>query len=275
MVPNKKRRTAVVTGAGRGVGRAISIALARAGFDLVLVSQSESLLKETRQRLRQTNCDVESFATDISDADQVVKLGKNVAKRFPSIQLLVNCAFGHIGEDQGKNLLEVSPEELIGFANTSILGTWLITREIAPLLTAGRGRVVFIVADWGLPQHNVFLSTIRDAPTRLGSEAYASAKYAITGFANSIERMLGIPSTGIYPGIIASMKPSESTEERQVYFDIDDDIGTIEAEEAYAGGWAIPLRDVANSVIFAASASCTVKAILLKPSVAAYDGLHV
>jgi NAD(P)-dependent dehydrogenase (short-subunit alcohol dehydrogenase family) len=274
MVP-KKRKTAVVTGAGRGVGRAISIALARVGFDLVLVSKSEALLKETTQRVRQTNCEVESFPTDISDPAQVTKLGKNLAKKFQSIQLLVNCAFGHIGEDQGKNLLEVTSEELIGFANTSIVGTWLITKEVAPLLKKGLGRVVFIIADWGLPQHNVFLSTTGDAPIRLGSEAYASAKHAISGFANSIERMLGIQATGIYPGIIASVKPSESTDQRQMYFDIDEGAEAIEAEEVYGGGWAIPLRDVANSVIFAATTSCTVKAILLKPSVAGYDGLHV
>ncbi len=272
---SKKGKVAVVTGAGRGVGRAISIALARAGYELALVSISESLLKETGKRIAKEKGDASLFATDISDAAQVARFGKKLAQQFQSIDLFVNCAFGHIGEDQGKNLLEVTADELASFANTSIVGTWLVTREVAPLLKAGKGRAVFIVADWGFPQHNVFLSTTSGASTRLGSEAYASAKHAITGFANTLDRTLGIPTTGVYPGIIASVKPSASSEEKQEYFDIDDDLASIEAEEVYSGGWAIPLRDVANSVIFAANSTCTVKAILLKPAVDAYDGLHV
>jgi NAD(P)-dependent dehydrogenase (short-subunit alcohol dehydrogenase family) len=274
MVP-KSQKTAIITGAGRGVGRAIAVALARAGFNLALVSKSEALLKETAQRVGKTNSDVESFPTDISDPAQVAKLARSLSKKFQSFHLLVNCAFGHIGEDQGKNLLEVTADEIVDFANTSIIGTWLITKELAPLLKKSAGRIVFIIADWGLPQHNVFLSTTNDAPTRLGSEVYTSAKHAISGFANSIERMLGISTTGIYPGIIASLKPSKSNEKQQVYFDIDEGTEAIEAEEAYAGGWAIPLRDVADSVLFAANASCTVKAILLKPATPGYDGLHV
>jgi NAD(P)-dependent dehydrogenase (short-subunit alcohol dehydrogenase family) len=257
------------------VGRAISVALARAGFDVVLVSLSEALLKETAKRVKKEGAAVHVFPTDIADPKQIEHLGKAIRETCGEVHLLVNCAFGHIGEDQGKSLLDVEAQDLVAFAQTSIVGTWLVTRELAPLLQASRGRAIFIVADWGFPQHNVFLSTTGDATTRLGSEAYASAKHAITGLASSLERMLGISTTGIYPGIIASMKSSDSADGEPSYFDIDDGIEEIDAEEAYADGWAIPLRDVANSVLFAATTTCTVKAILLKPSTPGYDGLHV
>ena len=268
-------KVAVVTGASYGVGRAIAIGLAREGCDLVLVARSKEQLEETRRRVELAGRRGAVCVTDISAENQVQELAGVVEKEFGRLDILVNAAFGHIGEDEGKSLLDVSFDEKRRFNKVSVDGNEFVTKALAPLLQQSNGRLVFIVADWGWPQHNVFLTTTLSDEVKLGSEVYAAAKYAMTGLVNTIERILGIPTTGIYPGIIASLKPSSLEGTEVQYFDLDDPIETIEAEEDYQGGWAIPLRDVVEAVKFALSTYCVVKAIVLKPPTPEYEGLHI
>jgi NAD(P)-dependent dehydrogenase (short-subunit alcohol dehydrogenase family) len=211
---------------------------------------------------------------DISRYDEIQNLVQTVKREFGKLDILVNCAFGHIGEDTGKSLLEATPDEIIEF-NGIITGIQLLTRELAPLLQASNGRAVYIVADWGRPQHNVFTGTPPSATVRLGSSVFSSGKWAVEGFAGSLERELGIPTTAINPGIIASIKPSTLDQEEPKYFDIDDPVEAIEDEEAYSGGWGIPLIDVVASTILALRLHSVVKATDLKPFTPDYDGLHV
>lgn len=268
-------KVSLITGAGYGVGRAIALGLARAGSDLILAGRSTDQLVETSKRIQSLGKKAFVSTTDIGQFDQVESMAKLVREKYGRLDVLVNNAFGHIGEDKGKSLRDVLPQELADFAQSSIVGTWFVVRELAPLLRLHNGRAVFVVADWGIPQHNVFLATPPGAKTRLGSEAFASAKHAISGFVNALERMIGVPASAIYPGIIASARPSKSTDSETAYFDLDDPIEMIEAEECYVGGWAIPLVDIVESVLFALRTHCSVKGIMLKPATPDYDGLHV
>lgn len=265
----------LVTGASYGVGRAVAIGLARAGADVVLAATSADKLEETRKRVAEEGQRGIVCPTDISDAQAVDALISAIQSKAGKLNGVCACAFGHIGEDEGKSLLDTEPDELASFAQTSIVGNWLLTRATAPMIRSENGRYVFVIADWGFPQHNVFLGTPPSSDTKLGSEAFASAKHAITGLVNTIDRMLGVSATGIYPGIIASLRPSLCTGSEEVYFDIDDPVELIEAEEDYAGGWAIPLADLSSAVLFALTTHCAVKAILMKPPTPEYDGLHV
>ena len=274
-MPHLNGKVALVTGASYGIGRAISIGLAREGADLVLVARSQGKLQETKDRALAEGVKVHVCPTDLRNASSVTGLGQFIQENVPQIDFLVHCAFGHIGEDQGKSILDVTMDELAEFAQTSVVGTWWLTREILPALKRATGHAVFIVADWGFPQHNVLLSTRPDSPVRLGSEVFVSAKYAISGLANSLERMSGVRVSAIYPGIVASLKPSSLEAGQEQYFDIDDDLEAIEAESPYSDGGAIPLIDVVESAIFALTRRCGVRSILLKPRNTNYDGLGV
>ncbi|MEI7849012.1 MAG: SDR family oxidoreductase [Chloroflexota bacterium] len=271
MATSLNGKVAVVTGAGYGLGKAIAIGLAREGCNLVLTARSKVLLDETKSRVQSCGQKAIVIEADISNARDIEKLVAETKTSFGKVDFLINSAFGHIGEDQAKSLLDVTQEELITFGNTSIVGTWCVTQAFAPLLQNNLGKIIFIGADWGYPQHNIMLSSPQAATTRIGSEAFTSAKYAITGFANSIERMLRIQSIGIYPGVIASVRPSSIESGNIQYFDIDDPIEMVDKE--YGVGEAILLNDVVESVIFALRANCTVKALLLKPKKSEYDGL--
>jgi len=273
MAKSPQKRTVLVMGAGYGVGKAIAIHLSRRGYAMLLSSRSVDALQGTKQRITSEGGLAKTFPCDFSKHRQVEKLFQNIKKIDPGTFHLVNCSFGHIGEDQGKSLLDVSYEDLSEFIKNSVLGSWYLLKAATPILRKQKGRAAFIVADWGLPQHNILLSSTAQAKDLVGSEAFVSAKYAVTGLINAAERRLGISTTGIYPGVIASMKPSTADSTAPEYFDVDDPTASIEREAAYKNGSAIPLLDIARSVEFALESQCGVKSIVLKPRNPNYDGI--
>lgn len=270
-----QRKVALITGASHGVGRAISIALARDGYSVALLARSRRELEVTASRIRKEGREAEVYATDISRPADLEHIKEPLVRRFGRLDAMVHCAFGHIGEDDGKSLLHVATSQLEDFGRTSVLGAWYITRLVAPLLRKFGGRAVYVIADWGLPQHNIMLTTGPSSRVRIGSEVFVSAKYAVAGLAVAMERSLAIPTTGIYPGIIASARQSARGQRgKQRYFDLDDPEAAIDAEPAYRHGWAIPLSDVTASVLLALHSKSCVRAISLKPLTPDYEGLH-
>ena len=93
-------KTALITGAGKGLGKAMALALADAGARLALVSRNLKLLSETATAVCKLGAEAGVFQTDVTDEAQVPQLGKAVARRFGRVQILINNA--------GMNLLLAS-----------------------------------------------------------------------------------------------------------------------------------------------------------------------
>jgi 3-oxoacyl-[acyl-carrier protein] reductase len=260
---------AVVIGGAYGVGKAIAIALARNGYSVCVASRSNEALQQAVKALKPINPDACYSHVDVTNFDSVRALQQFAKNNFGNVKLVVSTAFGHIGEDEGKTLEDVSPAELKEFCEIGVLGSWYVLKAFADDLRSSDGRIIYVVADWGYAQHNV-LTGENSANGKLGSEAFVSAKYAVTGLVTSADRMLGVSACGIYPGIIASKKSNSDS-----YYEIDTNAQEIEEDPVYANGWAISLADVASSVVFAASTRCVAKALLLRPRNNLYDGLHL
>src|SRR5882672_10379983 len=86
------RKAALITGASRGLGKAMALALADAGARLALVSRNLDQLNQTAAEVRQLGGEAAVFQADISDEDQVLRLEKNLTKDFGKIQILINNA---------------------------------------------------------------------------------------------------------------------------------------------------------------------------------------
>jgi NAD(P)-dependent dehydrogenase (short-subunit alcohol dehydrogenase family) len=181
-------QNAVVTGAGSGVGRAVAIKLATAGWNVALLGRRASALRETAA--------VDSprmtwFACDVGDPDQVRKAFEAIHQRLDSIDLLVNAA----GTNTPRRSLEVlSVEDYQLLINTNLNGAFYCAQAVLPdMRKRGRGTIVNIVSDAGL------------AANAKAGPAYVASKFGLTGLTQSInleERAHGIRACAISPGDI-------------------------------------------------------------------------
>lgn len=136
-------KVAVVTGASRGLGRAMALALGDAGAKLALSGRNREKLAETQQIAKQKGIESEVFITDVREEEQVAKLEKDVASRFGGAHILVNNA----GTAVRKNLADFSLEEWKLVVGTNLTGAFLVTRAFIPHMKKARwGRIINITS---------------------------------------------------------------------------------------------------------------------------------
>jgi NAD(P)-dependent dehydrogenase (short-subunit alcohol dehydrogenase family) len=115
---NPRGRVALITGASRGLGRAIALALARAGVRLALVGRDRAALDETAAQARHLGTEAELFEVDVRNEDQVRQLATDVITRFGAADILVNNA----GINIRKTALEFTLAEWNSILETNLTG---------------------------------------------------------------------------------------------------------------------------------------------------------
>lgn len=185
-------RTIVVTGAARGVGRAIAEACARHGARLILCDVLAELGERTAREIAATGAAVRFAPVDLADPASITRFATQIAQTEGSIHGLVNNAA--IATKVGGAAFEDIEIDLWDRVMTvNVRGTWLMTRAMSPLFAKeGQGRIVNMASDtalWG--------------PPRL--LAYVSSKGAVISMTRSLARELGprgIGVTALAPGIM-------------------------------------------------------------------------
>lgn len=163
-------KVAVVTGAGRGLGRAMAQALGEAGADVVVASRTatelESFVADAERAGRRTL----AVPTDVTDARAVDNLVERVLETFGHVDVLVNNS----GIIATRPLLDQEPEEWDRVVATNLRGTYLMTRAVGRHLVAqGSGKVINIASNFalmGVAQH----------------AAYSASKAAVIAFTRSM-----------------------------------------------------------------------------------------
>ncbi|MCS7338851.1 MAG: SDR family oxidoreductase [Verrucomicrobiae bacterium] len=180
-------KIALVTGASRGLGKAIATALARAGASLVLTSRNAELLAATAAEIRAFGAEAEPFPADVSDATQVSALEQHVRSQFGKLHILVNNA----GINIRKHLAELTLEDWNKVLATNLTSVFLMCRAFVPLIKGqGYGRIVNVasmLAHVGLP----------------GRTAYSASKSGLLGFTRALALELAheqITVNAICPG---------------------------------------------------------------------------
>jgi len=136
-------RTVVVTGAARGVGRAIAEACGRHGAKLILGDILADEGEKTARELRQAGLDARFARVDLADPQSIESLAKDIAGREGAIHGLVNNAAITNTGGPAFDALEIDAWDRVMQVN--VRGTWLMTRAMAPLLLAGAtGRIVIL-----------------------------------------------------------------------------------------------------------------------------------
>jgi NAD(P)-dependent dehydrogenase (short-subunit alcohol dehydrogenase family) len=140
-------QVAVVTGGGRGLGRAIALRLASAGAAVAVVARSADQIAETVQVIRQSGGRAEAFVADVTDSDAVMAMAQAVQQTLGNVDLLVNNA--GIAGPAGP-FWESDPQAWWRFIEINLLGTLLCSQAVAPRMVARRqGRIVTMVSHAG------------------------------------------------------------------------------------------------------------------------------
>jgi NAD(P)-dependent dehydrogenase (short-subunit alcohol dehydrogenase family) len=163
-------KIALVTGAGTGIGRGVALALAAAGFSVVLAGRRREPLEETASAAAGATTLV--VPTDVSDAVAVGRLFERTRERFGRLDLLFNNA-GIAA--RGVPIDELSVEEWRAVVDVNLTGAFLCTREAVRLMKAQRPQGGRIINNGSISAH---------AP-RPNSAPYTATKHAITGLTKS------------------------------------------------------------------------------------------
>ncbi len=131
-------KSALITGASKGLGKAIALALAKAGARLALASRNLELLNETAAAVRKLGTEAAVFQVDVTDEAQVLRLEKAVAEEFGKVQILINSA----GMNNRKPVTEFTLAEWRQVMDTNLTGVFLICRSFVPQMRGqGYGRI--------------------------------------------------------------------------------------------------------------------------------------
>ena len=184
-------KTAVVTGAGSGVGQAIALALAKQDWKVALVGRREETLRETVQLAGKHSKNCLVSPCDIGDAKAVEQMTKRVLAEFKTVEVVVNAA----GTNAPRRALEVlSLEDYHAMISTNLHGAYYCAQAFLPQMRARKsGTIINIVSDAG-----------KQASPKAGP-AYVMSKFGLAGLTQSInaeERGNGIRACAIFPGDI-------------------------------------------------------------------------
>lgn len=140
-------KTALVTGAGRGLGRASAIALAQEGADLVIMSRSPRELEETAMIIMQAGGTVVIQEGDAANPLDVRRVVETTVATFETVDILMNNA-AVIGPV--RNLHQVEPDAWQYAMNVNLTAPWLFAREVAPhMIRQKRGKIINVTSGLG------------------------------------------------------------------------------------------------------------------------------
>ncbi len=223
-------RVALVTGASRGLGRAIAIRLAGSGHRVVInFARNADAAAEVIAQINESGGKAISIGADVSDGEQVGAMFDQIKEEIGAVAVLVNNA----GITRDNLLLRMSEDEFDDVIATNLRSVYLCTKAaMRPMLRARWGRVISVASVAGLVGNP-------------GQANYAASKAGIVGFSKSVAKEVG--SRGITVNVVApGFIDTDMTD------GIDDDMKEVVVESITLGRFGDP-DDVAGTVGFLAS----------------------
>ena len=184
-------KVAVITGASRGLGRAMALALGESGAKLALVGRDKAKLAETQKLAKEKGAESEIFTADVRDEGQVGKLGRDVIARFGGTHILINNA----GTAVRKNVADFTLDEWKLVLDTNLTGAFLVSRAFIPHMKA---------ANWG---RIINITSIMAHVGSAGRGAYCSSKAGLLCLTKCMALELvndGITVVAVSPGFYAT-----------------------------------------------------------------------
>ena len=225
-----KNKIALITGAGRGIGRAIAIALAKEGAEVVInYNGSEERAKEVKQTIEENGGKASIYKCNVSDFAACEAMIKDIVKEYGHLDILVNNA----GITKDGLLMKMSEEDFDKVLDTNLKGTFhTIRAALRQMIRQRSGRIINMASVVGVSGN-------------AGQANYAASKAGIIGMTKSAARELasrGVTVNAVAPGFIETEMTAVLSEE----------VKKASAAQIPLGHFGRP-EDIAKTVAFLAS----------------------
>jgi len=191
MAQSLKGKIAFITGAGRGIGKAVAIALANEGVNVGLLARTEEALKEVVKEVEALGVKTAYATVDVSSLEEVEQAISTLTNELGKADILINNA----GIGKFESLLEMNPEEWKKIIDVNLMGPYYVTKAVLPqLIEKNGGDIINISSTNGL----------NGAAT---SSAYSASKFGLIGMTESLAqevRRNNIRVTSLTPSTVAT-----------------------------------------------------------------------
>jgi 3-oxoacyl-[acyl-carrier protein] reductase len=186
-----KNKNALITGAGKGIGKAIALALAKEGVNIILVARTQVEIDSVAAKVRSLRVKALAITADVADIKSVNSAVEKALAEFGTIDILINnagiAAFG--------KFLELEPTDWERIIQVNLMGTYYVTRAVLPnMIERQTGDIINISSTAGLSGNAL-------------TSAYSASKFAVLGLTESLMqevRKHNIRVTALTPSTVAT-----------------------------------------------------------------------
>lgn len=186
-----KNKTALVTGAGKGIGKAIALALAKEGVNVILVARTQEEIDSVAAKVRSLRVKALAVTADVADINSVNAAVEKALSEFGAIDILINNA----GIASFGKFLELEPTEWERIIQVNLMGPYYVTRAVVPnMIERQTGDIINISSTAGLAGNAM-------------TSAYSASKFALLGLTDSLMQEMrkhNIRVTALTPSTVAT-----------------------------------------------------------------------